>query len=139
MARNRMSVEFTGFKEMFEKLDKLGGDTKKITEKALQKSYDHVTPQIKQVYAPHNIDYTGDTGRALADKEKVTWSGYTGTIKVGFNIAKGGLPSIFLMYGTPTMRPDKKLYNSIYGSKTKKEVKKIQEEIFREELGKVMG
>lgn len=122
---------------MYEKLDKLQADTKKITKEALQKSYDVVTPAIDQAIKPHHL--TGQTEKSLVKNEKVQWEGMIAYIKVGFNIRQGGLASIFLMYGTPRMSPDKKLYNSIYGSSTKKKIRQIQEEIFKEELRKVMG
>lgn len=43
------------------------------------------------------------------------------------------------MYGTPRMKKDTKLYNAIYGTKTQKEIKQIQKEIFEEEIRRVMG
>ncbi len=137
MARNKLTISFDGFEEIMEKLDRTTADTKEITERALQKSYDTVTPVIKSAIEPHHL--TGQTEQSLAENERVEWEGTKAHIKVGFNISNGGLASIFLMYGTPRMQPDKKLYNSIYGSATKKKVKKIQEEIFKEELRKVMG
>lgn len=135
--RNKLTIDFEGFQEYMEKLDKLGADTKEITNKALQKSYEEVTPTIESAIKPHH--QSGDTEKSLAKNESVEWEGTKAYIKVGFNIRNGGLPSIFLMYGTPRMKPDKKLYNAIYGSSVKKKVRKIQEEIFHEELRKVMG
>lgn len=35
MAKNRISLSFKGFEELAEKLDKAGGDLKKVTEKPL--------------------------------------------------------------------------------------------------------
>ena len=137
MAKNKMTIDFKGFQEMFEKLDRLEADTKRISEKALQKSYDIVTPAIDQAIKPHYL--TGQTEKSLAKNEKVEWEGMTAYIRVGFNIRQGGLASIFLMYGTPRMSPDRKLYNSIYGTSIKKKVRQIQEEIFKEELKKVLG
>lgn len=137
MARNKLTIDFSGFEEMFEKLDRVGANTKQITEDALQASYEAVTPTIKAAIKPHH--FTGQTEKSLAENEKVEWEGKTAYIKVGFNIRKGGLASIFLMYGTPKMSPDRKLYNAIYGSATKKKVKQIQKEVFQEELRKVMG
>ena len=46
MARNRLRMQTKGFEEMFEKLDKANADVKKITEEALKKSFDAVTPVI---------------------------------------------------------------------------------------------
>lgn len=137
MAKNKMTIDFKGFQEMFEKLDRLEADTKRISEKALQKSYDIVTPAIDQAIKPHYL--TGQTEKSLAKNEKVEWEGMTAYIRVGFNISNGGLPSVFMMFGTPRIKPDKKLYDSIWGASTKKKVRQIQEEIFKEELKKVLG
>ena len=44
MARNKLTISFDGFEEIMEKLDRATADTKEVTERALQKSYDAVTP-----------------------------------------------------------------------------------------------
>lgn len=136
MAKKKMTVDFKGFEEIYSKLDKLSANTKEITTKALQESYNKVTPNIKNAISSHKL--TGQTEKSLREKEKVNWNGFNGYINVGFDISNGGLASIFLMYGTPKMKPDKKLYNSIYGTKIKKEVKEIQEKIFSEQLKRIM-
>lgn len=134
--KNKIGLQFSGFDEMITKLDELQGDLKETTEKALQASFDHVTPKLAKDIKKHKL--TGATEASLRKNEKVEWSGTTASINVGFDIDNGGLPSIFLMYGTPRMKPDKKLYNDIYGSKTKKEIAEIQREIFASEIKKKM-
>lgn len=134
--KNRIGLQFSGFDEMIAKLDELQGDLKKTTEKALQASHDRITPKLAKDIEKHKR--TGDTEKSLDKDAKVTWEGTTAEIKVGFKISQGGLPSIFLMYGTPRMKPDKKLYNDIYGPKTKKEIAEIQREIFATEIKKKM-
>lgn len=135
--KNKITLQFKGFEEYAERLDKLGGDLKATTEKALQKSYDVVTPKLKDAIRKHHR--SGLTENSLKTDSKVKWNGTFASIDVGFKISDGGFPSIFLMYGTPRMKKDQKLYNSIYGSKTKKEIAEIQEEIFAEEIRKIMG
>ena len=134
--KNKIGLQFDGFEEMIAKLDELQGDLKKTTEKALQASHDHITPKLHADMKKHR--QTGDTEKSIADNAHVTWEGTTASVDVGFSIRSGGLPSIFLMYGTPRMKPDKKLYNDIYGSKTKKEIAEIQREIFASEIKKKM-
>ncbi|MDE6777235.1 MAG: hypothetical protein K2J25_04775 [Oscillospiraceae bacterium] len=58
--------------------------------------------------------------------------------KVGFHISDGGLPSIFLMYGTPSIEPDNNLKEAIYGTKTKNEIKKIQREVYEKSIERAM-
>ena len=71
-----------------------------------------------------------DTEESIVNDKKVEWTGEVAEVKVGFSIRDGGLASIFLMYGTPTIEPDMELYNSIYGSQTKSKVRKKQKEVF---------
>ena len=137
MAKNKIGLNFKGFEEYAERLDKLGGDIKKATEKALQATHDHITPKLAADIKKHHL--TGATERSLNKDAKVMWSGSTAEIKVGFKISQGGLPSIFLMYGTPRMKKDQQLYNDIFGNTTKKEIAEIQREIFMEEIKKTMG
>lgn len=136
MARNKLRLEFKGFEEFAARLDELGGDLKETTEKALKASHDLVTPKIKAAMTKHNK--SGDTSRAILDKSAVVWDGAVASIDVGFDIQKGGMPSIFLMYGTPRVKPDRDLYNAIYGNKTKKEIKELQQEIFSADIKKAM-
>lgn len=134
----KMRLEFSGFEEMAERLDKLGGDLKKTTEKALEATHEHITPKVETAFKKHDIKYSHDTMKSLKKDADIEWSGSVASVGVGFKISAGGLPSIFLMYGTPKIQPDKKLYDSVYGSKTKKEVKALQEKIFSEEIAKYL-
>ena len=136
MAKNKVGLNFKGFEEYAERLDKLGGDIKKATEKALQATHDHITPNLERDIKPHSK--TGRTERSLNRDAKVKWVGSTAGIEVGFKLDEGGLPSIFLMYGTPRMKKDQQLYNDIFGGKTKKEIAEIQQKIFMEEIKKTM-
>lgn len=136
MANNRITLNMRAIEEYAERLDKLGGDLNKTVEEALKKSVEHVTPKIQQAMQKHR--QTGNTANSIVTTSNVEWDGTLAKIKVGFNISDGGLPSIFLMYGTPRMRKDAKLYNAIYGAKTKKEVTEIQQEIFLKAIRKKM-
>lgn len=131
----KLRLEFAGFEEMAERLDKLGGDLKKTTEKALIETHKLLTPKVEEAFRKHDVKYSHDTMKSLKKDPKVEWNGSTAEIGVGFKISEGGFPSIFIMYGTPRMQPDKKVYNSIYGNK--KKVKELQEGIFAEEIAKL--
>ena len=133
----KMQLIFSGFDEYAEKLEKLGGNLEKTTEKALIATHKHITPRVEATFKKHDVKYSHETMKSLKKEARVEWDGLKAEIGVGFKISSGGLPSIFLMYGTPKIQPDKKLYDAIYGSKTKKEVKALQEEIFAEEISKL--
>lgn len=137
MAKNKITLEFAGFKEYAEKLDKMGGDLKKVTEQALQESHDFVTPNLHKDMKRHR--QTGETEKSIMDDAHVQWEGSVASVDVGFDIANGGLPSIFLMYGTPRMKKDSKLYGDVYGAKTKKQIKEIQEQVFAKAIQRIGG
>ena len=137
MARNKFQLEFKGFEEFAKRLEELGGDLRETTEKALKETHAHITPKLHSDMAKHHR--TGMTEKNIIDDAKVIWNGDVASIDVGFNISKGGLASIFLMYGTPRHKPDKQLYNDIYGTATKKEVAEIQDNTFSRAISERLG
>lgn len=144
MARNRISLSFKGFEELAEKLDKAGGDLKKVTEKALVAGknvvMDNLDNEVKNSNFPAKGKYsTGLTEKSIDRSETVEWNGTKASIKVGFDFKISGLRTIFLMYGTPRMNKSQKIYNAVYGAKTKKQVAEIQKEIFESEIKKIIG
>lgn len=125
------------------KLDKLGGTQamKKGVEEALIESKKHVNPLIEQAMAklPAGGKYSsGDTKKSIDKDMSVEWQGMTASVKVGFDFSKSGLTSIFLMYGTPRMKPVSGLKNAIYGTKTQKELATIQEDELMKVIKKIM-
>ena len=143
MARNRIGLQFNGWEEYIAKLDELGGThlMKKGVEEALIESKKHVNPLIEQAMTklPARGKYsTGDTKKSIDKDNKVDWSGMTGEIKVGFDFSKSGTTSIFLMYGTPRMKPISGLKSAIYGAKTQKETAEIQERVLSDVIKRVM-
>lgn len=137
MPKNRIGMSFKGFEEMAAKFDAMGGDLREVVTECLEKSHGLVTPKLHADMARHRR--TGRTEGSILDDAQVEWSGTTSSINIGFSVRKGGLPSIFLMYGTPRMEKDTKLYNDVYGTRIQKEIKALQEEIFRKKMDEIMG
>ena len=136
MAKAKMGLQFDGWEETITKLNNLAGDkvTKKAVSEALIKFKEHVNVGIEKAVIsgslPAKGKYSiGDTKDSINRDKEVTWQGQTGTIKVGFDFKKSGTTSIFLMYGTPKMKPAKGLKSAIYGAKARKEIAEIQSEI----------
>ena len=129
---NKTRIEFEGFDEVIARLTKLDGDIKGVTEKALRETHKVITHKAETAIAPHK--QTGATERSLKRNAEIKWAGSEASVEVGFDISNGGLPSIFLMYGTPRMKKDQNLYNAFFGNKTKKEVMELQERIFYDEI-----
>lgn len=143
MARNKMTVDFNGFATLKKQLDALGGDaTKRAVESALKASQNIVANNVSAAMQPHNK--TGDVAKSIIDGSPVEWTGDTAAVGVGFKISNGGLPSIFLMYGTqvhgqPHVKPDMNLYNAVYGTAVKKQIREIQKQAFETVLKRVMN
>lgn len=129
---NKTRIEFEGFEEVIAKLSKLNGDIKGITEKALKETHKVITKKAETAIAPHK--QTGATERSLKRNAEIMWAGSEASVEVGFDLSNGGLPSVFLMYGTPKMKKDQNLYNAFFGNKTKKEIMELQESIFYDEI-----
>jgi hypothetical protein len=145
MAKAKMGLQFDGWEETITKLNNLAGDniTKKAVSEALTKSKEYVNEGIEKAVISGSLPAkgkfsTGDTKSSINRDSDVTWQGQTASIKVGFDFKKSGTTSIFLMYGTPKMKPAKGLKNAIYGSKARKEIAEIQSEIINKHIKEVM-
>lgn len=134
----RMSIMFDGFQNLAHAIDYHGGDLKAAVNEALTQTGDYVQVQTNKASLPYAHGglkgyATGEMFNALKKDNPVIWTSPTvAEVSVGFNLsAKGGFHSIFVMYGTPRMAKDQKLYNAIKGAKTRKEVALIQDEVMQ--------
>lgn len=140
--KNKLEIDFNGFDTLKKQLDALGGNaTERAVESALKASQNIVAKSVRAAMSPHNK--TGDVSRSIVDSKPVEWTGDTAAVGVGFDILDGGLPSIFLMYGTqlhgqPHVKPDRNLYNAVYGTAIKKQIRNIQQQAFEKVLERVM-
>lgn len=133
----KLKLDFSGLDKMIEDMHKMGANVKEVTENALKKSRDYINDNLKTAMAPHNR--SGETLKSLKDAP-IEWSGAVAKIPVGFDIKNGGMPSIFLMYGTkvygtPRVKKDTNLYKAIYGKATKEKVQEIMKNEFQKVLG----
>lgn len=144
MSKNKVSLDYKVFEKYAEELQKLGGDLKEATTQVLQNTHDMVTADIDRAMKKHNK--TGRTSRSILRHSTVQWEGEIASIDVGFDIANGGLPSVFLMYGTPRHAPghpgteaDKELYDAIYGAKIKRRRREMTEAVMQRAIKKRLG
>lgn len=141
----KMEIIGDPFKELAYKIDKIGGDLKTAANEALsetQKLVQSNTQSAAQPYAGKGRKgyATGEMFGAIKKPNGVEWLGDVASVGVGFNLReKGGFHSIFVMYGTPRIQKDTKLYNAIKGAKTKKEIAKLQEKIMQRYLSLAGG
>lgn len=144
MAKNKMTIQFDGLEIYRKQLEQLGGGqaVKRAFNTALEESQKIIAEEATAAMSRHNK--TGKVKRSIITHDPPEWTGDTGAINVGFDIKNGGLPSIFLMYGTqlygqPHITPDRNLYNAVYGTAVRKQVREIQEKAFTRVLNEVMN
>lgn len=143
MAKAKLTIDFEAFDVYRKKLDEIGGNaTERAVESALKASQNVVAKKVDAAMMKH-IE-SGKTKGAIVTRDPVQWAGDVASIGVGFDISEGGLPSIFLMYGTqlhgqPHITPDRNLYNAVYGAAVKKQIRNIQREAFEKVLERTLG
>lgn len=133
--KNKIGLQFSGFQEMIEKLDKLEGDIRATTEQALRESKQYVTDNllavtVKANFPAHGKFSTGRVRESIDKSDYVLWEGLKASVSVGYDMKISGPVSIFLMYGTPRMAKVQSMFDAIYGSQTTKKIKEIQKEVF---------
>ena len=110
----------------------MGGDLQKACDTALKSTHEYITPQLSSGIARH--DLSGQTAGSLERAPHVVWeTPLKAKVSIGFNLKEGGVPSIFLMWGTPKrkaskMPVDTAFKNSAFGPKVKREVARLQRE-----------
>lgn len=134
---NRLELEFRGLEELMQRIDASGGSMKEAADEALLEAKRAVTPGIQREIGKHRR--TGKTEASLDGDMTVSWVGFEASVDIGFHVRQGGLPSIFLMYGTPRVKPDRALYNSIYGNSAREAIYKAEEKALHKYLEKVVG
>lgn len=130
--RSKYSLNFKEFEELAYRIGEMGGNLQEACDKALKDTHEYITPQLSSGIARH--DLTGDTGKSLERGPHVVWENpLKAKVSIGFNLEEGGVPSIFLMWGTPKrkageMPVDTAFKNAAFGPKVKREVAKLQRE-----------
>lgn len=140
----RMKLEIEGLNELLNRIESLDGNIRQVTEEALRETHAIVTRKAEAAMANGNLPAKGkyshgDTLGHLRRNAAVEWHGDVAEVPVGFDINSGGLVSIFLMYGTPRMRPAKGLKDAFFGSRTRKEIVEAQENVFWNEIRRLEG
>lgn len=134
MAKNSLKLDLRGFEAYIDQLRELGEDVADATEKALLGSAEIVNEELHNQMRKHRV--TGATEKSIREA-KVTWKGEKASIKVGFNIKKGGEPAIYLEHGRPTQRPMPVLKPAMDAAE--KEVKSYQERTLQEAMRRAGG
>lgn len=134
----KFSLDSKSFQELVPKIEAAGGEAQKAADSALKAVHGLITPRLKSGISRHV--QTGETKASLLRSPDVRWkSPLEASVHVGFGIGNGGLPSIFLMWGTPKMSPDIEFRNAAFGPKVKREAAKAQREALEKVLKRLEG
>lgn len=140
MAKN-IEFDFSALDNLQDMLKELDGNVDVAIDHALIDSQKYIAGKAAKAMEKHKR--TGLTADSIVQDREVHEKGGYKDIDVGFRIRAGGLPSIFLMYGTtlygqPHIKPDKELYDAVFGSKTRRDIEEIQEQAFRQAIEEAM-
>ena len=135
----RMSITFDGFADLAEQIDRVGNDLHTAVDEALKETQGIVSTELSAGALPYRNKglkgyATGKMYSAIQRDNKIEWAGSIATVGTGFSYEQnkaGFIHSIFVMYGTPRMSKDTKVYNAIKGTKVKKEIYEKQQEIMQ--------
>lgn len=139
MGKNSMKLDLSGFNDMLERIQKAGGSIEKAAEKALSESAKPFYQDLKAGIEKHQR--SGLTEKSLLDPNNIKWDGNRVTLKVGFDMSKGGLAALFIEYGVNRLskkgkavvqKPDPFIQPAIRKNQSK--ARKIQQE----ELSKIL-
>lgn len=119
-----MKLDVKGLEDLLERIKKAGGNITQATETALKESAKPFYDDLRSGIAKHRD--TGLTESSLRTLD-VKWDGNVASLKVGFDINKGGLPALFIEYGTPKQKPRPFIRPAITRNKPK--ARKIQQKV----------
>ena len=141
----RMSIIFDGFKDLAYAIDEAGGDLHAAVDEALTETQQLIQEKLATAalpYADKGVKgyATGKMYDAIIPDAQIEWHGSVASVRVGFDLHQAdGFHSIFVMYGTPRMDKDQKVYNAIRGTRTKHAIALMQEEIMKKHLRLAKG
>lgn len=137
----RMSLEFDGLKDLLYRISEVEGELRPAVDEALTEVQQYVQGNVRQAsarYVPGGTRYsTGEMRAAIKPDDGPQWAGSVATVGVGFEIHKsggGGMHSVWMMYGTPRIKPDTKLHNAVRGAKTQYQIRDIMEKSLQEHV-----
>ena len=88
----RIKIDFDGFDKMIEEFESMEVALNPVVEKALEASFDIITPKLASLLPPHRV--SGATHNSLITSPQVKWNGNEASIKVGFDLKKDITPSL---------------------------------------------
>lgn len=109
MAGSKAKIEFYGTDELIRKIEKAGGNVEKAIIEALKQSSEKPKAEMLSYIRRHR--QTGATEDSFTEEFKSKNDKIY--MRIGFDIKRGGLPALFLNYGTPRIQPSFFIDNAI--------------------------
>lgn len=156
----KIEIGFSQMEDQLRRLEQAGAQIRPIVTESLEETQLMINRDLRQAMQRHHRDHKGKHTVDAIIESKVEWDGDTAAIDLGFDIANGGLASIFLMYGTkphgprgtseatirrggghghPGTQPDTHLKNAIFGTTTAKKIKDLQAEALAKASQEILG
>lgn len=138
--------DITALEKYAEQLQEAGGDAAlhRAVQSGMIAGKNGINTLINAAMQPGNLPAGGaySTGETLSSLDKdmtVKWSGNLAELPLGFDLSNGGMASIFLMHGTPKMRPAAGLYDALYGTTGRAKARKEQKKAIQKVLERLGG
>lgn len=128
---SKIQLNFKGFEDYIEMLNRLGANVKEATEQALLESGEIISEALHEEMRPHKV--TGETERSIL-KPKVKWSGTKASVKFGFDYKNGGEPALYLEKGRPHQKATPVIAPAL--EKSADEIAARQEEALRQAIAR---
>lgn len=145
MGKRKAELKITGMDELMRKYENMSkGSLEPAISEGLKDVQDYLNGRLENTFIdaklPAKGKYaTGETKESIVKDHDVIKSNNTLSIKLGFDLKKSGLTSIYLMCGTPRMSPAKGLHACFNGAKSRREAKEIFDKKVQAEINKIMN
>ena len=152
MANTKVTIDFRTFEDQLRAIEEAGGSVRPYVSECLNEIQREINQDLRKAMAPHRGKHSGHHTVDSIIELKAAWKDDVCTIDLGFDIANGGLASIFLMYGTkphgprgvngtghPGTKPDQHLKNAIFGTAVRARIMKLQEEALAKASQEILG
>lgn len=136
MAKKKNVIDFYGFDELLRQTELAEKEIDEVVIAAMEASSESVRSELESFMARTPRKKTGKTNKSLRPINVESYRGKY-TSKVGFDISKGGIASVFWQHGSPRREPATKFIDKAFGNK--KKYQQIQEEAIMNVLSKIKG
>lgn len=136
MAKKKNVIDFYGFEELLQQTELAEKEIDRAVVSAMKANAEYARNELRSFMAKTPKNKTGRTNRALKPIKVEAYRGKY-TTKVGFDISKGGIASVFWQHGSPRREPATKFIDKTFNQK--KKFKAIQEEALLKALSRIKG